>query len=421
MAAIIDYRGKTPKKTLSGIPLITAKVVKDGRIEQPDEFIAEDDYEGWMRRGIPESGDVLITTEAPLGEVAQLGGGRVALAQRLIALRGKPSLLDNTFLKFLMQSSGVQSQLRARASGTTVFGIRQSELRQIMLSIPPLTEQLAIAHVLGTLDDKMELNRRMNITLGGITWALFKSWFVGFDPVRNKVAGRDPGLPKPLAELFPNSFVESQVGEIPEGWEIKSLDELTSYLNRGISPAYMEEGGVLVLNQKCVRDGRVDTAKGRRHDASKKSIAGRTLSPGDVLVNSTGVGTLGRVAQIADVDEETIVDSHVTVVRANGTDATLNFLGLALCAREAEIEALGEGSTGQTELSRSRLGRLPIITPRPKVLVEFDRLCLPLRKRVAINERSNRTLASIRDSLLPKLISGELHIGDAERMIGRHD
>ncbi len=99
MAAIIDYRGKTPKKTSSGIPLITAKVVKAGRIEQPDEFIAEDDYEAWMRRGIPESGDVLVTTEAPLGEVAQLGNERVALAQRLIALRGKPGVLDNTFLK----------------------------------------------------------------------------------------------------------------------------------------------------------------------------------------------------------------------------------------------------------------------------------------------------------------------------------
>jgi len=99
VAALIDYRGKTPQKTSSGIPLITAKVVKGGRIETPDEFISVDDYEPWMRRGIPNADDVVITTEAPLGEVAQLGSERVALAQRLITLRGKSGVLDNTFLK----------------------------------------------------------------------------------------------------------------------------------------------------------------------------------------------------------------------------------------------------------------------------------------------------------------------------------
>ena len=131
MAAIIDYRGKTPRKTSSGIPLITAKVVKGGRIKTPTEFIAIEDYDFWMRRGIPRLGDVLITTEAPLGEVAQLCQQRVALAQRLILLRGKSEVLDNRFLKFLMQSAPVQHQLHARATGTTVLGIKQKELRQI--------------------------------------------------------------------------------------------------------------------------------------------------------------------------------------------------------------------------------------------------------------------------------------------------
>src|SRR5205823_10329946 len=135
---IIDYRGKTPSKTSSGVPLITAKVVKSGRIEEPNEFIAEEEYDEWMTRGRPESGDVVITTEAPLGEVAQLGSERVALAQRIILLRGKDGLLDNGFLKFLMQSENVQDQLRARASGTTVLGIKQSELRKVILTLPPI-------------------------------------------------------------------------------------------------------------------------------------------------------------------------------------------------------------------------------------------------------------------------------------------
>ena len=185
LETIIDYRGKTPKKVSEGIPLITAKVVKNGRIETPDEFIAEEDYDGWMRRGFPRAGDVLLTMEAPLGEVAQLDDRKVALAQRLVALRGKKDLLDNTFLKYLLQSSLVQDQLKSRASGTTVLGIKQSELRKINLALPPMPEQLAIGSILGAFDNKIELNRRMNETLEALAQTLFKSWFI--DPAATKL------------------------------------------------------------------------------------------------------------------------------------------------------------------------------------------------------------------------------------------
>ena len=130
------------------------------------------------RRGLPQPGDIVMTTEAPLGEIAQLGSSRVALAQRLITLRGKNAILDNTFLKFLMQSAEVQNQLRARATGTTVLGIKQRELRKVVLTLPSLPEQRAIAHILGALDDKVELNRQMNETLESIARATFKSWFI---------------------------------------------------------------------------------------------------------------------------------------------------------------------------------------------------------------------------------------------------
>lgn len=159
MDAIIDYRGKTPQKTSFGIPLITAKIVKGGRIEPVGEYISPDKYDDWMRQGLPKPKDVLMTTEAPLGEIAQLAGRKVALVQRLITLRGKEGFLDNDFLKFLMQSDFVQHQLIARATGTTVLGIKQSQLRKVSLVIPPLDEQKVIAHILGTIDDKIELNQ----------------------------------------------------------------------------------------------------------------------------------------------------------------------------------------------------------------------------------------------------------------------
>lgn len=160
MASIIDYRGKTPRKTAFGVPLITAKIIKNGRIEEFEEFILPDDYDSWMSRGLPQAGDVVMTTEAPLGEIAQLDKRKVALAQRVITLRGKPSVLDNTFLRYLMQSSEFQNDLQARGSGTTVIGIRQSELRRITLSLPPIEQQNAFSKLVVPMTTRIDNNWR---------------------------------------------------------------------------------------------------------------------------------------------------------------------------------------------------------------------------------------------------------------------
>lgn len=188
MDAIIDYRGKTPKKTTFGIPLITAKIVKGGRIDKVQEYIASEDYDTWMRRGIPQCGDVVMTSEAPLGEIAQLNGKKVALAQRLITLRGKPGLLDNTYLKFLMQSEFVQEQLHARATGTTVLGIRQSELRQVTLPIPLFSKQQEKSCSLRTLEDKINTNEEESQTLANIRDTLLPKLLSG--KIRIKEAER---------------------------------------------------------------------------------------------------------------------------------------------------------------------------------------------------------------------------------------
>ena len=171
--ALIDYRGKTPKKVEKGIPLITAKIVKNGRINTPNEFLAEEDYDNWMVRGFPNAGDVVLTTEAPLGEVAQLDERKVALAQRIVTLRGKKNILDNTYLKYYLLSIIGQSRLKARETGTTVTGIKQSELREVLVTCPPFKTQQIIAKILSSLDDKIEVNRRINEQLEELAHALF--------------------------------------------------------------------------------------------------------------------------------------------------------------------------------------------------------------------------------------------------------
>ena len=141
MEKIIDYRGKSPTKTDSGVPLLTARVVKNFRLEPATEFIAEADYDSWMRRGLPRTGDVLFTTEAPLGHVAQIEESRVALAQRLVLLRPKNELMTGEFLMFALRSTQVVEGIRRRATGSTVIGIRQKELRKVLLPVPPLSLQ----------------------------------------------------------------------------------------------------------------------------------------------------------------------------------------------------------------------------------------------------------------------------------------
>ena len=310
------------------------------------------------------------------------------------------------YLEYAVLGSDVTSYL----TGAVMPKLTQGNLKRIEVPCPPREIQDAIVGVLGSLDDRITLLRETNATLEAIAQALFKSWFVDFDPVRAKMEGRVPeGMDEATAALFPDSFEEKELGVVPRGWNFSKLSDVCSYLNRGVSPKYVEDGGVLVLNQKCVRDFSVDYTKGRRHDPVQKKVEGRYLSHGDVLVNSTGVGTLGRVAQVLDLPEPAIVDSHVTVVRA-GKRLGWPYLGQWMTRKQPEIEAMGEGSTGQTELSRAKLGELMVLVPTSSLLAAFDLLVEPLKQRISLNERNAQTLATLRDTLLPRLISGQIRL-----------
>lgn len=149
LECIIDYRGRTPQKTESGIPLITAKNVRDGFLStHPEEFIADEAFTGWMTRGLPLTGDVLITTEAPMGNVARVPQYQIALAQRLLTLRGKEAKLSNDFLFWLLHWQRTRERLELLTSGSTVIGIKQSVFRKVKFAFPPIVEQCSIAKVL---------------------------------------------------------------------------------------------------------------------------------------------------------------------------------------------------------------------------------------------------------------------------------
>lgn len=301
--------------------------------------------------------------------------------------------------------------------GSGVPTLNRNHIHVLPITTPPLPEQRAIAHILGSLDDKIELNRRMNRTLEAMAQAIFKSWFADFDPVRAKAEGRDTGLPKEIAALFPDGFEDSELGEIPRGWEVKQLSDVCIELRRGISPKYTNAGGVQVINQRCIRNHAIDFTQTKRNDVHQRRIDGRLIELGDVLINSTGVGTLGRVAPILHLNEPTVVDSHVTVARTHPQSFLSKVFWMMMLDLEPTIQTMGEGSTGQTELSRKRLGTLSVLVPPLSVQRKMEHLIAPLFKQRVASEKQSGVLATLLDTLLPKLISGELRVPDAEQFL----
>jgi len=321
--------------------------------------------------------------------------------------------------------------------------LNKANLDTIEIPIPPLDERRFLNRTLNHLRDKISVNNQTNQTLVQIAQALFKSWFVDFDPVRAKIevlksgghadaelaamsaiAAKDkkqldelrktnPDAFAKLAQtaaLFPASMQDSEIGEIPEGWEVSDLASCTSELRRGISPQYIEEGGVLVINQKCIRNHTIDFSLARRNDSSKRKVDGREIAIGDVLVNSTGVGTLGRLSPIRYLNETTVVDSHVTVVRANTAKISKSFLAGLMITNEAYIEASGAGSTGQTELRKQVLEDIKFAKPLSAVDKLFDEIVGNFNVQVAEFEKQIVTLSLIRDALIPILLNGEINL-----------
>jgi len=411
MAAIIDYRGKTPDKKTFGIPLVTAKVIKGGRIERPDEFIAEADFDAWMRRGMPEPGDIVMTTEAPLGEIAQLDGKKVALAQRVITLRGKANLLDNTFLKFLLQSHPVQEELQSRATGTTVLGIRQSELRKVNLTLPPFPEQKAIAHVLGTLDDLIELNRETNEILEEMARALFKSWFVDFDPVRAKLEGRPPaGMDAATAALFPDHFQDSELGQIPMGWTVGKFGDVCASSRQGVSPDAINPATPYIGLEHMPRRS---IALGEWETAAKVSSGKSAFNKGEILFGK--LRPYFHKVGVAPLDG--VCSTDILVLLPKLPDWFGFVLGHA--SSDALVGFADQSSAG-TKMPRTNwkdLSSFKIAIPPPDVASAFSRIVRPQVETIQANIFESRDLATLRDTLLPKLLSGEVGAPQAEELI----
>ncbi|MFA0320999.1 restriction endonuclease subunit S [Vibrio sp. 10N.222.55.A3] len=232
LSTIIDYRGKTPPKSETGIAVLTAASVKDGRVlKDKVSYISQETYEKVTTRGFPQKGDVLITTEAPVGEVAPFPVDKTYhITRRIMALRGNKGIVDSNFLLYVLLGPHNQSQLAACTRGSTVPRVLKTDITGLEFPLPPLTVQRQIGGFLAAIDAKISLNSQANQTLEEMAQAIFKSWFVDFEPVKAKMNGEQPeGMDAATASLFPEKLVESELGLIPEGWEAGELSDLMDF------------------------------------------------------------------------------------------------------------------------------------------------------------------------------------------------
>jgi type I restriction enzyme S subunit len=316
--------------------------------------------------------------------------------------------------------------LRRFDSGSAQASLNRNYIYPIRIRVPNPTEQRAIAHILGTLDDKIELNRRMNETLEAMARALFKSWFVAFDPVRAKAEGRDSGLPQPLADLFPDSFEDSELGEIPKGWRVAPLADCIDVV-RGLSykGSGLSRDGMPMHNLNSIYEGGSYKHDGLKHYEGEYKPH-HVARSGDVIVANTEQGhhrlLIGYAAIVPGCfDDESLFSHHIYRVRPkNSSGLTPDYLCHLLNTRVMHDTVSGYANgTTVNMLPIDGLQSPHVLVPPSEIVVAFNDLAEAARNRHEGMVEEARTLAALRDTLLPKLISGALRVRDAERFIGR--
>ncbi len=350
--------------------------------------------------------------------------GRVYLHNQRIGrvVNIRPDAVDSRYLYWLFLSPVFNRELATTASGSKILHTSPSRIEAFRFRLPPLITQQRVAATLDGLQNKIELNRQMNGTLESIARAIFKSWFVDFDPVRKKMEGKtggELGLPPSLAALFPDRLMDSRIGEIPEGWEVCGLGQCLSLLKDGSHnpPQRVLDGIPFIAGATDVKHFSVDFAKCTHISEGDYAAMHRkwSIQAGDVLL--TIVGTVGNVAIVAPYDLPFSLQRSIAVLRPC-PELSSSFLYCLLDSAgfRADVESR-LNPTGQPGIYLGTLAAIPVCLPAQRVVGAFDTFASAAFTRMQSLVQTSRKLAALRDSFLPRLISGELHIKDAECLL----
>jgi type I restriction enzyme S subunit len=435
------YAFKSSDWTDNGIPVVKIANVKDGRLAMDGcSFVPQRIADSAAEFAL-QQGDVVIAMTGYIGDVAIVRDSDLpaVLNQRvgLFSTRD-PRRLDRRFLFYLLRDSDVRSEIESLGYGSAQPNVSPSLIHGVEVPIPPLPKQRAIAYILGTLDDKIELNRRMNETLEAMARALFKSWFVDFDPVRAKIEGRWrrgeslPGLPAHLYDLFPNRLVDSELGEIPEGWEVGVLDDLKS---ESLGGDWGQESPGLGFSEAalCIRGADIPSLQGGGFGKmptrylKPSSLEKRRLDDGNLVLEVSGGSPTQSTGRTVLISKQLLERAATPLVCSNfcrlircDTKEWSKYLYLWLLDLYAQDQLLQyeTGTTGIKNFAFSRFASCHnLVVPPGRVLVEFNERVVPLFARMGVTAAEAENLATIRDALLPKLICGELRVNNGERLL----
>ncbi|MCB1202088.1 MAG: restriction endonuclease subunit S [Leptospiraceae bacterium] len=408
--------------TDAGVPVLAKGDVKSfGRlIHSGKRYFPEDLIE---KKGFPttEPGDYLLTTRDLTQEAEFLGllspipsSQKYCINQGANLVRFDHSKVDERYIVYWVNSYIYRAYIKSAYVGSTQIHIRKDDWLDAPLYLPPLSEQKAIAHILGTLDDKIELNRKMNQTLEELARALFKSWFVDFDPVKKKMRGEPTGLPLEIDALFPSSLQSSELGDIPQGWRVGKLGDVIEVnpsrsLKKGSFASYLEMSNLSNISARAVNWYK------REFKAGTKFMNGDTL-----LARITPCLENGKTCFVDFLNDNEIAwGSTEYIVLRSKQPLSLTytyFLARDEMFRKFAISNM-TGTSGRQRVPPESLLKYPVIVPSSKVCDQFQLFSDQILQKLKSNDEESQTLTNLRDTLLPKLISGQIRIKDAEKFV----
>ena len=412
--------------TPNGIPVIRGSNLSLGitRFHSGEFVFVSQDTAKRLARSLCRPFDIIFTKKGTLGQTGFVPDkgpySLYLLSSNQMKLTVNPHLADPLFVYYYVSSPESTRKIIQDSEATGVPKTNVAYLRTLPIVLPSLNEQRAIAHILGTLDDKIELNRRMNETLEAIARALFKSWFVDFDPVRAKAEGRDTGLPKEIADLFPDSFEDSELGEIPRGWGVASIGDVAEVIDclHSKKPERREVGKPFLQLWNIRDDGLIDMRDTYYIEESdyKTWVSRMEACTGDCVV--TNVGRVGAVAQLPS-GLKAALGRNMTGIRCRRAFPYPTVLVECMLSEATKNEIVLNMDTGTIldALNVRNIPKLRFVRATDDIYCLFEKNVRPLRAHMEAGLAHSHTLSALRDTLLPKLISGELRIKDAEHFL----
>jgi type I restriction enzyme S subunit len=420
LSKIVDNRGRTCPTAEIGLPLIATNCVRNDLLYPAFEkvrYVSKETHENWFR-GHPIPGDLIFVCKGTPGRVCMTPDPvSFCIAQDMVAVRADSKKVYPKYLFALLRSPQVQAKIGNMHVGTLIPHFKKGDFDKLLLPVPDKKTQETIGDTYFELTAKIELNRRMNATLEAMARALFQSWFVDFDPVRAKLDGRPPaGLDPATAALFPASFHDSPLGHIPTGWEAIPLYDTAQWVN---GAAFRNEDfcvageGLPVIKIGELKAGISDQTKWCRRDAAPDKI----IDTGDLVYSWSGSPDTSLEAFLWSGGRG-MLNQHIFKV-ISPTAAEKRFVYYLLqYLRPVLVEtARNKQTTGLGHVTIADMKRLLVCMPNKAVLAAFDRNVAPIFDKAFTNTLESRTLATLRDTLLPKLLSGELSVAGVERSV----